>query len=175
MPMPPMPHTRPRTRPPRGELDLRRSAVLLGGAGVCLIALALTVLPWYDDSPGSSIVAGSYRDLRDVETLAELYGLRAPLVLRLYFGWLPAALLLGAIAAAALSAGPRAVRAPARIAAALLGASGVVLTCWALQNLWDRVGGRSGFSILHDSRLGLWCVLAGFALVGCSGGLGLRR
>lgn len=157
------------------RLDLRRSAVLLAGLGVVLVALALTVLPWYDNAAGSSIVGGSYRDLRQVETLAELYGLPAPLVLRLYFGWLPAALLIAAIAVVAATAGPPAVRRPARIAAPLLGAASVITTCWALQNLWSRVGGRGGFSIAGDARIGMWGVLIGFALLALAGALGLRR
>lgn len=178
----PRPHRNPRSLAARAAtaqrssgLDLRRSTVLLAGLGGVLVALALAVLPWYDDAAGSSIVGGSYRDLRDVETLAELYGLHAPLVLRLYFDWLPAALLVTAIALVAATAGPPALRRPARIASPILAAASMVTTCWALQNLWDRVGGRGGFSIAGDSRIGMWGGLAGFALLGVAGALGLRR
>ncbi|MCW2604587.1 MAG: hypothetical protein JWN61_2722 [Pseudonocardiales bacterium] len=155
--------------------DLRRSAVLLAGTGVVLVALALAVLPWYDSAAGSSIVGGTYRDLRDVETLAQLYGLRAPLVLRLYFGWLPAVLLVASIAAVGATAGPPSMRRTARVLAPLLGLAALIATCWALQNLWDRVGGRAGFSIAGDSRIGMWAALLGFALLGLAGAIGLRR
>jgi hypothetical protein len=127
---------------PTRSIDLRRATVLLAGFGVVLVALALAVLPWYDNSAGSSIVGGTYRDLRDVETLGELYGLRAPLVLRWYFGWLSAALLVALIVAVAATAGPALVRRPARIAAPIHAAASVLTTCWALQNLWHRIGGR---------------------------------
>lgn len=160
---------------PSPGLDLRRSAVLLTGLGVGLVTLALAVLPWYDSSANSSIVGGSYRDLRDVTTLARLYGLHAPLVLRLYFGWLPLALLIASIAVVGATAGPRGVRPAARIAAPILAAGAMITTCWALQNLWDRVGRRGGFSIAGDSRIGMWAVLIGFALLGLAGALGLRR
>ena len=176
------PHRNPRSLAARADaartsprLDLRRSAVLLAGLGAVLVALALAVLPWYDSSAGSSIVGGSYRDLRDVETLAELYGLRAPLVLRLYFGWLPAAFLIASIAAAAATAGPPVRRRAGRIAAPVLGAASILVTCWALQNLWNRVGGREGLSIAGDSRIGMWAALIGFALLGLGGAIGLRR
>jgi hypothetical protein len=181
-PLDPRPHRNPRSRAaragvaqPSSSLDLRRGSVLLAGLGVVLVALALAVLPWYDNSAGSSIVGGMYRDLRDVETLGELYGLQAPLVLRLYFGWLPAALLVALIVAVAATAGPARVRRPARIAAPILAAASVLTTCWALQNLWHRIGGRAGFSIASDSRIGMWAVLLGFALLGLAGAVGLRR
>lgn len=176
------PHRNPRSLAARAaaaeqapRLELRRSAILLGGLGAMLVALALTVLPWYDEAPGSSIIRGGYRDLRDVLTLAELYGLHAPLILRLYFGWLPAALLIALIAAVGATAGPTALRRPARIAAPLIGAASAIATCWALQNLWSRVGSRSGLSIAADSRVGMWAVLLGFALLGVAGAIGLRR
>ena len=101
--------------------------------------------------------------------------LHAPLILRLYFGWLPAALLIALIAAVGATAGPTALRRPARIAAPLIGAASAIATCWALQNLWSRVGSRSGLSIAADSRVGMWAVLLGFALLGVAGALGLRR
>lgn len=155
--------------------DLRRSAVLLAGLGAGLVALALAVLPWYRDSVGSSIVRGSYRDLRDVLTLAELYGLDAPVILRLYFGWLPAALLLGLLGAIAATLGRPPLRTAGRLAAPLLGAVAIVATWWALADLWDRVAGRTGPGILGDSRSGLWAILLGFALLGLAGAIGLRR
>lgn len=166
----------PRSRTAEPEpFPVRVSALVLSGVGAVLLALAFAVLDWYQDSVGATLVAGTFADLRDVNTLVQLYGLSAPLILRVYFDWLALTLLLLVVAAfaATMISGPFGVA--ARIVGALAGAAGVIATCWAMQDLSTRVAGRHGFTVFTDARLGLWCALAGYALLGLAAGIGLRR
>jgi hypothetical protein len=161
-------------RAPAPGLALRLPAVLLGGIGAIGLALSFTALTWYSRS-GTTLVAGSFGDLRDVTTLARIYGLHAPLILRAYFSWLALAAFVVAVALVAATAAPRQLGLAARIGAPIAGGAGIALTCWAMQDLSDRVTGRSGITVFTNAGVGLWACLLGFAALGLSGAIGLRR
>jgi hypothetical protein len=159
---------------PEPGLALRLPVILLCGTGAIGLALSFTALTWYSRS-GTTLVAGTFGDLRDVTTLARIYGLHAPLILRAYFSWLALAAFIGAVALVGATAAPRRLALLARIAAPIAGAAGIALTCWAMQDLSDRVTGRSGITVFTDASIGLWACLLGFAALGLGGAIGLRR
>lgn len=150
------------------------TTLLAGLAGTILLALSFAVLDWYRGSGSSSLVDGGYADLRDVNTLAQLYGFHAPLILRAYFSWLAFALFLVGV----LGAGASALRPPpgliGRWVGAVGGFGGFVATCWAMQSLSSAVTQRHGITVLTGSRAGLWSCLIGFLLLGAAAAFGLR-
>jgi hypothetical protein len=164
----------PARRAPEAGVALRLPVILLGGAGAIGLALSFTALTWYSRS-GTTLVAGTFGDLRDVTSLARIYGLHAPLILRAYFSWLALAAFIVAVALVGATAAPRRLAVAARVAAPIAGATGVALTCWAMQDLSDRVTGRSGITVFTNASVGLWACLLGFAALGLSGAIGLRR
>ena len=173
---------RPRPARPSGALsapapaglNLRLSAVLLSGLGVGLLALSFSVLDWYDTA-ASTLVSGSYADLRDVALLAQASGQHLPWILRSYFSGLALGAFLALVGLVACTLAPGRYGAAARLGASVAGAGGIVASLWAVQDLSDRVTGRSGITVLTDAQWGIWACLLGFLALGLAGAIGLRR
>lgn len=136
--------------------------------------LAFAVLDWYHGVGAASLIDGTFADLRDVNTLAQLYGVHAPIILRAYFGWLALALFVAAV----IGLGVSALRAPfgriGRWIGAVAGFGGFAATCWAMQSLSAAVTERHGITVLTGSRAGLWCCLGGYLLLGAASAGGVR-
>lgn len=132
-------------------------------AGAALCALSFSTLPWYSVS-GVADSAGDGFQFADLHANADQ--LAAPVAAaffdRLAWGFVGIVVVLALVArlAGVASSG-------LRVVAFLVAIAGVVLTYYALAQLFDaqRVAGGSSHSVLHSSTYGLYLAFAGYLVM----------
>jgi hypothetical protein len=137
------------------------SAVLLGGLAVLI---AIISLDWYDVPGGSAdtVPAVRFHTLADTADRLDL-----PWLVPAYFDWLAWILLIAVIIVGMLANTPIPPAQPLRILGLLIGAGGVVVTYYALDQLTK--------SALDRADAGVWCTLVGFAVAAVGAVIGPRR
>lgn len=152
----------------------------LGGRGIALVLLgtalvvaSLVGLTWYSVTAKAD-VAGSGFTFTDLRANADQ--LSAP-VASAYFDWLAWALLIGAAVVGIVANIPLPTANVLRVLGFLAGVAGAIGTYYALAQLFyaQHAAGGSGHGVWHNSTLGLWCALAGFALLAIGAVLGPSR
>ncbi|HET6875942.1 MAG TPA: hypothetical protein VFH38_00280 [Jatrophihabitans sp.] len=142
----------------------------LGGRGIALVLLgtalvvaSLVALTWYSVTAKAD-VAGNGFTFPDLRANADQ--LNAP-VASAYFDWLAWALVIGAAVVGIVANIPTRAADVLRVLGFLAGVAGVIGTYYAMAQLFyaQHAAGGSTHGVWHNSNLGLWCALAGFALL----------
>jgi hypothetical protein len=141
-----------------GEVDLRGVALLFAGA--VLSAASFSVLTWYSASGGPDS-AGQGFTFGDLHDNADQLGVPVATAYFDRFAW-------GLVALVVLVGVASKVRTPAtaalRVAGFLAGIAGIVLTYYALAQVFnaERAAGGSKHSVFDSASYGFWAALAGY-------------